>query len=596
MQSNDNKAEIDFNIRDKIREEQVRLLFSLSKNGLLTTILIGIFVYIVFSPIFSHLLLFKWLSSLSILVFLRYVLILIYDKYLKKIKNIHWLQLFGFGSTITGLMWGIATIIFFPIERPLYQPLICILVVGMTAGAVPFLSAVPLIYILFSLPALLPFAFFMFHLNGNTYTVLGISTLVYVFMNVVSSLRIGNTIVSNIKMNIERGLLIEDLQKAKCEAENADKAKSVFVSSMSHELRTPLNAILGYSQLLNSYTNDLSQEMKDEIKEINTAGNHLLDLIDDILDLSKIEANLLKLDIITVNLVNILEKCIAIISPTANKQNINIKIINNANTPIFVMADKGKIRQILLNILSNAVKYNKLKGSITITLTKDNENAKIAIADTGKGIPEKKIKDLFTPFNRLGIENTNLPGTGLGLVISQKLINLMNGTIEVTSKEGIGSSFNLILPLSHSTPKISSNTEIMSFGEILPNNNATYSILYIEDNETNIKLLEKILKKLRPSVTFYSAETGQDGIKLAEKLEPDIILCDIQLPDISGFEVARDLKLNSKFQKTPIIALSADANIDIIKKGLTTGFTNYQTKPFQINKLLNSLDEVIKNI
>lgn len=585
-------------VTNHIRQKQANMLFSLSRNALLTTLLVGIFVCIVLSPIFDLKNLYSWFSILSIILLFRYILTLFYEKMgTNNISSSNWIKLFAIGSTSTGFMWGIASTMFFPLQNPYYQPMICIMVVGMTAGAVPFLSSVPIIYVLFSLPALLPFTIYMIYLGGDTYLILGFATLIYVIMNIISSLRIGNTITSNIRMSMEKELLINDLKKAKSEAEKANSAKSVFISSISHELRTPLNAILGYSQLINSSTENLNADVKDDLNEINNAGIHLLDLIDDVLDLSKIEANLLELDIETINLEHIINKCIALVTPTAQTEGIQIDFINKNKLPLFIKADNAKIRQVILNILSNAIKYNKLKGRVTIILSRNHDEfVKIAITDTGKGISENNLKYVFTPFNRLGIENTKISGTGLGMAISKKLVNLMNGEINVTSEEGAGTTF--ILKFAATEPKKISDLEIKSTNteEYIKESSKKYSILYIEDNETNIKLLKKILQKLRPAVTFFSAETGYEGLKFAEELEPDIILCDIQLPDISGFEIAKQLKENPKFSNTLIIALSAEANKEIIDHSLESGFDNYQTKPFQINNLLSTLDKASKKL
>ncbi len=590
---NNNKAEL----KNHIRKEQARILFSLSRNALLTTFLVGIFALLVLSPIFQMKNLTIWFSALSIIIAIRFIITLLYEKIgIERVKSITWIRLFAIGSTLTGLMWGIASTIFFPIEYPKYQPMVCIMVVGMTAGAVPFLSSVPLIYILFSLPALLPFAFYMIYLGDNTFTLLGVSTLLYVFMNVVSSLRIGNTISSNIKMSIERGLLIEDMEKAKKDAEKANNAKSVFISSISHELRTPLNAILGYSQLLSNSSEDLNSEIEDGLNEINNAGTHLLDLIDDVLDLSKIEADLLKLDIKAINISSVINKCMAIINPNIQKEGIKLEIINSSQSDLYINADEAKFRQIILNILSNAIKYNSRRGRITIFISlNQNKKVKIAITDTGQGIAPQNMDKIFTPFDRLGTESTIVPGTGLGLTISKKLVNLMNGEIDVTSQEGVGTTFTLLFPAVESEIPKSADTAIINVEQAIKDTKKTYSILYIEDNETNIKLLAKILKKFRPSVKFFSATTGYEGISFAKELEPDIILCDIQLPDISGFEIARELRNFPQFKNVSIIALSAEANKEIIEKSLEAGFNSYQTKPFQISNLLNTLDKDSKN-
>lgn len=582
---------------NQIRDEQARLLFSLNRNGLLTTTLVGIFACIVLSPIFEWKKLFTWYTFLLIILLFRYFLTIAYESIgTDKIKSTYWIVLFAIGSSFTGLMWGIASTIFFPLDYPLYQPMICIMVVGMTAGAVPFLSSVPIVYILFSSFALIPFSIYMISLGGKTYAILGFSTILYIVMNIISSLKVGKTISSNISMNIERGLLIEDMKQAKREAEEANNAKSVFISSISHELRTPLNAILGYSQLLNNSSEDLNSEVEEGLHEINNAGTHLLDLIDDVLDLSKIEANLLQLDIKVINVLSVINKCKAIITPNIQNEGIHLEIINHSKSDLYINADEAKFRQVILNVLSNAIKYNKRKGRITILISMDQESRiKIAITDTGQGIAAKNLDNIFTPFNRLGTEKTTIPGTGLGLAISKKLVNLMDGEISVSSQEGVGTTFTLLFSSVEPEIEKRNDTAIINVEQAIKDENKSYSVLYIEDNEINIRLLSKILKKFRPSVTFFSATTGYEGINYAKELTPDIILCDIQLPDISGFEIARELRSLSLFKNTSIIALSAEANKEIIEKSLNAGFNSYQTKPFQISSLLSTLDKDSKN-
>ncbi len=395
----------------------------------------------------------------------------------------------------------------------------------------------------------------------------------------------------------------ESLLRAKEEAVEANQAKSAFLSSMSHELRTPLNAILGFTQLLQlDPRTPLTEGQMDSSQQIIKSGQHLLELIDQVLELAKIESGNTTISLEPVQVNSLMNECIDLIAPLADKRNITINAKAEIFTDSFVVADRTRLKQALLNLLSNAVKYNRESGSISISATLEAGNkVHFSVADTGLGIADDKQALVFEPFNRLGHEASQIEGTGIGLTITRELLHLMGGDIGFESEPGIGSMFWIEMPVADMA---ASHANAEALASDAQNSNAfpvtklsekmsARTVLYVEDNPANLMLMERIIENQAPELELISANNAEVGIELASTGIPDIILMDINLPGMDGIEATKHLKKNQTTKHIPVIAITAAAMPAEVEKGREAEFFAYITKPIKVPELMSVIRDAL---
>ena len=390
--------------------------------------------------------------------------------------------------------------------------------------------------------------------------------------------------------DITEHLKLEQAERAREAAEASNRAKSEFLSRMSHELRTPLNAMLGFAQLLELDTrHPLAPAHQTWIAQIQQAGWHLLEMINDVLDLSRIESGNLRLQLTTLNLGELLDATVAMVHADAQRRRIAITRDLAPGTTT-VLGDATRVKQILTNLLSNAVKYNVDGGRIHVaSRALAADVVEIAVTDTGLGLTPQQLAELFQPFNRLGRERSAQQGTGIGLVIAQRLAELMGGALRAQSRAGQGSTFILTLPGTTDPDTVRSDLDVLAPE---PAEYHRRLVHYVEDNETNVEVMRGILAQ-RPQVQMQVSMTGLDGLATIRARRPDLILLDMHLPDISGMELLRHLKADPHTADVPVVVVSADALAAQIDAAFEAGCTHYLTKPVSVAELLAVLDELL---
>jgi PAS domain S-box-containing protein len=388
----------------------------------------------------------------------------------------------------------------------------------------------------------------------------------------------------------ERKHVEQELTSAVAVAEKANLAKSEFLSSMSHELRTPLSAILGFAQLLESGTPPPTPGQKRSLDQILKAGWHLLELINEILDLAVIESGKLSLSMESIALHEVLRECEVMIEPEAQKYGISVNFAD-LESPVFIKADRTRAKQVLINLLSNAIKYNRAGGSVSVACTvRADDWIRIGVRDSGVGLTPEQLSQLFQPFNRLGQQTSFVEGTGIGLVVSKQLVELMGGAMGVESIVAEGSLFWYELKLTD--PPQAAVLQAPSPRSRAPVGAHPSLVLYVEDNPANLLLVETFIERW-PEFRFLGARDGISGVALARASHPDVILMDIDLPDISGIDALHILASSPETAKIPVIALTAKAMQQDIEAGKRAGFFRYLTKPVNLVELMNALDSAL---
>jgi PAS domain S-box-containing protein len=387
----------------------------------------------------------------------------------------------------------------------------------------------------------------------------------------------------------ERKRAEEGLRDAKKEADRANHAKSEFLSRMSHELRTPLNAILGFGQLLERQNPTAQQRSR--VEHIMSAGRHLLNLINEVLDISRIEAGHLQLSVEPVALAEVLEEALDLMRPLASDRSMQLCVDAQLDKDLHVLADHQRLKQVLLNLLTNAVKYTAVGGRVEVSLHPlGSSKTRVVVSDSGAGIAPEKLARLFTPFERLGVEHSGVEGTGLGLALCQRLMQAMGGDIGVDSTVGKGSSFWIDLPAADSPLKALPKGRGFATDRVAAAGRG--KILYIEDNLSNLTLVEQMLAE-QPRIQLLTAMQGRLGVDMARQHQPDLILLDLHLPDLPGHEVLDRLRYDEVTRHIPVVVISADATVRQINRLKAAGARSYLTKPLDISEFYRVIDEAM---
>jgi signal transduction histidine kinase/CheY-like chemotaxis protein len=379
----------------------------------------------------------------------------------------------------------------------------------------------------------------------------------------------------------------KQLQLANTELRQANTAKSEFLSRMSHELRTPFTAVLGFGELLN--LTDLDDEQHEMVGTILKSAKHLLDMLDDILDISRIEAGHLSILVEPVAIHSVVNDAADLIRPLAKSYKIDVTTDTDSTKHLYVGADRQRLRQVLINLMSNAVKYNSFGGTVKIVASqRGGDRVRIAVTDNGRGIPPEKMARLFTPFDRLEANERGIEGTGLGLALSRQLAESMGATLSVQSEVGVGSTFSIELPVVEPAALDELRMEYEQVVDIR-HYDRERTILYVEDTIANTQLVERILLR-RPAVTMTTVPTGGGALDLSMRNKPDLIILDLHLPDMTGDEVLKHLKANAATENIPVIILSADATKRQQEELFEMGAVAYLTKPVGVKELLEAVD------
>ncbi|MDH5216387.1 MAG: ATP-binding protein [Gammaproteobacteria bacterium] len=543
-----------------------------------------------------------WFIALTLVTLARGVLFLLRrTKLLGSEKRAQ--QLFLLAIIINGGIWG-ASVGFLDHVELAQKLTILLIIVGISAGGGSSSVASLRAFVIYLSVILLPLFMWLLAQTDSAYNVTSITVVLYIFMLTAIARNFNRQYFKTLELqeqketlanglsalNEQLGQEIEerrrmeaDLLKAKLRAEKASRSKSVFLSHLSHELRTPLNSILGFSEML-GLDQSLKTQHQDQIQHIQRSGHHLLDLVNDVLDLATIDSGKLSLHVRDVELSRILRECELIITTLAQDKGIHLVADYSSIDGLQMELDPKRLKQVVLNLLSNSIKYNKVGGKVCISTAVAGRRLQIRVEDSGQGISPEKMKDIFSPFDRIGQENSNIEGTGIGLTITKRLVEMMKGELTVESVENVGTTFTICLPL-HDLQ--TNRVELSEIVEASANDDSKRRgrILLLEDNPVNQLMLSKQLATLGYLVECVN--NGKEGLEKTAHMHFDLIFTDCNMPEMDGYEFTRSLRDKEKItgEHCPVIAITADAYQETAERCLATGMDAYLSKPVNIKTL-----------
>lgn len=562
--------------QDSIHSNQTEQLYNTLRYSAVGNIIGALILSFVMSPKSEPKVVWSWFVALLSVSFYRSVIAFIYyRRHTFKNASLNWRFQFKLGAYMTAIVWSSCMWLFYPIGYPEYQVVMIMALFGIASGAIAIQSYDRSIITVFHIILFLGIeSRLLWEGERFAYELAFFTVIFFVFL---------------MKGAYDIGRSYNELLALRYESEDRSQAKSEFLSKMSHELRTPLNAIIAFSDLI-LYEKNLNPKLRMHIQHIHKAGGHLLALIDDVLDLARIESGKFTMKVKPVKLQEVLEECYSLIKPIALDAGVSLSF--DTHVDYIVKANHTSLKQALLNLLSNAVKYNQQQGTITVNYEiKNNKRLRINIIDTGKGLSSVQQKQLFKPFERLGAEYSKVKGTGIGLTITQQLISIMGGTVGAESTEGKGSIFWIELLLGDEQEI--TQPEPAPTQRIISKTQQSKSIVYVEDDQVNAHLMSAIIKKMT-NHHLVIARTGNEGLSLILELLPDLVLLDLGLPDMSGYEILEQMRAHSLANKIPAIAITAKAMTGDVERGKKAGFDDYLIKPVRAAELLKSIDQIKK--
>lgn len=531
-----------------------------------------------------------WLLVFIIIVTGRYAQLAAFKRAGESaLTQARWRVMFILSAACGGAAWAFGPTLLMPAAGRPESALFVGMLMAVCAVAMNTMASQQKALLAFLATALIPPAIAAWRTGGEVERIVAGVIVAGMVSLVIAGRRTGQLLTQLLEAEHSLRMSIDETRAALAEAEAANAAKSEFLSRMSHELRTPLNAIIGFSQLLeNDRESKLNAQQTDNLGEIRCAGEHLLVLVNEILDLSRIESGNVELNMEVLHVKPLVMDCVAQLMHLANKRGITVNVALDVG--MAVQADSLRLKQVLLNLVSNAIKYNRDGGNVRINGVKSGENLCVEIHDTGLGLDTDQLERLFRPFERLESAYNGIEGTGVGLTLAKRLVEAMGGEIGVRSEPGIGSCFwfslpATVMPAVEHVLSQENNVQDLPVSEV----HVPRTLLYVEDNPANLKLVRRLIGKRR-TLALLEASTAEIGLEIAQREHPDLILLDLNLPGIDGFEALRRLRENPITCGIPVIAITANAMPRDVDRGMKAGFADYLTKPFEFGKFLETVD------